>query len=183
VLAGIGLGAKASAPNAGKLFIDFILSKKGQEIIREMRRRKACQTCVVCVSWDLKDECWAREHICASFASLTPSPYCTKKIDLGNSPARLDPVSPFVKVGDAVDSNATVGLIEVMKVFNAVARSTSARAISPSGSKRLQGKLLSLNGQLKFKLTPEHPVDRAWTPSIKHSRNQRSPTSRGEYEP
>jgi iron(III) transport system substrate-binding protein len=35
---GIGLGAKASAPNAGKLFIDFILSKKGQEMIREMRR-------------------------------------------------------------------------------------------------------------------------------------------------
>jgi iron(III) transport system substrate-binding protein len=35
---GIGLSAKASAPNAGKLFIDFILSKKGQEMIREMRR-------------------------------------------------------------------------------------------------------------------------------------------------
>jgi hypothetical protein len=34
----IGLGAKARAPNAGKLFIDFILSKKGQEMIREMRR-------------------------------------------------------------------------------------------------------------------------------------------------
>ena len=35
---GIGLAAKASAPNAGKLFIDFILSKKGQEMIRDMRR-------------------------------------------------------------------------------------------------------------------------------------------------
>jgi iron(III) transport system substrate-binding protein len=35
---GIGLSAKAAAPNAGKLFIDFILSKKGQEMIREMRR-------------------------------------------------------------------------------------------------------------------------------------------------
>jgi iron(III) transport system substrate-binding protein len=35
---GVGLSAKASAPNAGKLFIDFILSKKGQEMIREMRR-------------------------------------------------------------------------------------------------------------------------------------------------
>ncbi len=35
---GIGLGAKASAPGAGKLFIDFILSKKSQEMIRDMRR-------------------------------------------------------------------------------------------------------------------------------------------------
>ena len=35
---GIGLSAKAVAPNAGKLFIDFILSKKGQEMIRDMRR-------------------------------------------------------------------------------------------------------------------------------------------------
>jgi iron(III) transport system substrate-binding protein len=35
---GVGLGAKASAPNAGKLFIDFILSKRGQEMVREMRR-------------------------------------------------------------------------------------------------------------------------------------------------
>ncbi len=35
---GVGLSAKASAPNAGKLFIDFILSKKGQEMIRDMRR-------------------------------------------------------------------------------------------------------------------------------------------------
>lgn len=35
---GIGLSAKASAPNAGKLFIDFILSKKSQEMIRDMRR-------------------------------------------------------------------------------------------------------------------------------------------------
>ena len=35
---GIGLSAKASNPNAGRLFIDFILSKRGQEMIREMRR-------------------------------------------------------------------------------------------------------------------------------------------------
>lgn len=35
---GIGLSTKASAPNAGKLFIDFILSKKSQEMIRDMRR-------------------------------------------------------------------------------------------------------------------------------------------------
>lgn len=35
---GIGLSAKASNPNAARLFVDFILSKKGQEMIREMRR-------------------------------------------------------------------------------------------------------------------------------------------------
>jgi len=35
---GIGLGVKAGSPNAAKLFIDFILSKKGQEMIRDMRR-------------------------------------------------------------------------------------------------------------------------------------------------
>jgi len=35
---GVGLSAKASNPNASRLFIDFILSKKGQEMIREMRR-------------------------------------------------------------------------------------------------------------------------------------------------
>jgi iron(III) transport system substrate-binding protein len=35
---GVGLSTKASAPNAGKLFIDFILSKKSQEMIRDMRR-------------------------------------------------------------------------------------------------------------------------------------------------
>jgi iron(III) transport system substrate-binding protein len=35
---GIGLGAKPAHPNAAKLFIDFALSKKGQEMIREMRR-------------------------------------------------------------------------------------------------------------------------------------------------
>jgi iron(III) transport system substrate-binding protein len=35
---GIGLSVKASNPNAGKLFIDFILSKRGQEMIRDMRR-------------------------------------------------------------------------------------------------------------------------------------------------
>jgi iron(III) transport system substrate-binding protein len=33
-----GLSAKAPHPNAGKLFIDFILSKKGQEIIRDLKR-------------------------------------------------------------------------------------------------------------------------------------------------
>lgn len=37
-LNGIGLSAKAANPNAGKLFIDFATSKKGQEMIREMRR-------------------------------------------------------------------------------------------------------------------------------------------------
>jgi iron(III) transport system substrate-binding protein len=34
----VGLSAKAPHPNAGKLFIDFILSKKGQDIIRAVRR-------------------------------------------------------------------------------------------------------------------------------------------------
>lgn len=32
------LSAKAPHPNAGKLFIDFILSKKGQEILRSLKR-------------------------------------------------------------------------------------------------------------------------------------------------
>ncbi len=35
---GIGLSAKATHPNAAKLFIDFALGKKGQEMIRQMRR-------------------------------------------------------------------------------------------------------------------------------------------------
>ncbi len=35
---GIGVSVKANNPNTGKLFIDFILSKKGQEMIRDMRR-------------------------------------------------------------------------------------------------------------------------------------------------
>ena len=35
---GIGLSAKAANPNAGKLLIDFATSKRGQEMIREMRR-------------------------------------------------------------------------------------------------------------------------------------------------
>jgi iron(III) transport system substrate-binding protein len=34
----VGLSAKAPHPNAGKLFIDFVLSKKGQELIRGMNR-------------------------------------------------------------------------------------------------------------------------------------------------
>jgi iron(III) transport system substrate-binding protein len=34
----IGLSAKPLNPNAGKLFVDFLLSKKGQEIIRDMGR-------------------------------------------------------------------------------------------------------------------------------------------------
>lgn len=34
----IGLSAKAPHPNAGRLFIDFALSKKGQELIRGMNR-------------------------------------------------------------------------------------------------------------------------------------------------
>lgn len=33
-----GLASKAPHPNAGKLFIDFVLSKRGQEIIRNVRR-------------------------------------------------------------------------------------------------------------------------------------------------
>ncbi|HEX9446235.1 MAG TPA: hypothetical protein VGA73_19115, partial [Candidatus Binatia bacterium] len=37
-ISGIGLGARASAPASGRLFIDFILSKKAQEMIRDMRR-------------------------------------------------------------------------------------------------------------------------------------------------
>lgn len=35
---GIGLSAKPTHPNAAKLFIDFALAKKGQEMVREMRR-------------------------------------------------------------------------------------------------------------------------------------------------
>jgi iron(III) transport system substrate-binding protein len=34
----MGLSAKAPHPNAGKLFIDFVLSKRGQELIRGMSR-------------------------------------------------------------------------------------------------------------------------------------------------
>ena len=34
----MGLSAKAPRPNAGKLFIDFVLSKGGQEVIRAQRR-------------------------------------------------------------------------------------------------------------------------------------------------
>jgi iron(III) transport system substrate-binding protein len=34
----VGLSAKAPHPNAGKLFIDFVLSKKGQELVRGMNR-------------------------------------------------------------------------------------------------------------------------------------------------
>jgi iron(III) transport system substrate-binding protein len=34
----VGLSAKAPHPNAGKLFIDFVLSKTGQELIRGMNR-------------------------------------------------------------------------------------------------------------------------------------------------
>ena len=34
----VGLSAKAPHPNAGKLFIDFVLSKRGQELIRGMNR-------------------------------------------------------------------------------------------------------------------------------------------------
>ena len=37
-ISGIGISAKTAAPNAAKLFIDFVLSKKAQEMIREMRR-------------------------------------------------------------------------------------------------------------------------------------------------
>jgi ABC-type Fe3+ transport system substrate-binding protein len=35
---GIGLSAKPTHPNAAKLFIDFALSKRAQEMVREMRR-------------------------------------------------------------------------------------------------------------------------------------------------
>jgi iron(III) transport system substrate-binding protein len=35
---GIGLSAKPTNPNSAKLFVDFTLSKRGQEMIREMRR-------------------------------------------------------------------------------------------------------------------------------------------------
>jgi iron(III) transport system substrate-binding protein len=34
----VGLSAKAPHPNAGKLFIDFLLSKTGQEILRAQKR-------------------------------------------------------------------------------------------------------------------------------------------------
>lgn len=37
-VSGIGLSAKPTNPNAAKLFVDFTLSKRGQEMIREMRR-------------------------------------------------------------------------------------------------------------------------------------------------
>jgi ABC-type Fe3+ transport system substrate-binding protein len=35
---GIMLGAKAPHPNAGKLFIDFVLSQQGQELLQSFRR-------------------------------------------------------------------------------------------------------------------------------------------------
>ena len=35
---GIMLGAKAQHPNAGKLFIDFVLSQQGQELLQSFRR-------------------------------------------------------------------------------------------------------------------------------------------------
>jgi iron(III) transport system substrate-binding protein len=34
----VGLSAKAPHPNAGKLFIDFVLSRRGQELVRGMNR-------------------------------------------------------------------------------------------------------------------------------------------------
>ncbi|HWP59316.1 MAG TPA: extracellular solute-binding protein [Candidatus Acidoferrales bacterium] len=34
----MGLSAKAPNPNAGKLFIDFVLSKKGQTVIKDLKR-------------------------------------------------------------------------------------------------------------------------------------------------
>jgi iron(III) transport system substrate-binding protein len=34
----VGLAARAPHPNAGKLFIDFLLSKRGQELVRGMNR-------------------------------------------------------------------------------------------------------------------------------------------------
>lgn len=37
-VSGIGLSAKATNPNAAKLLINFATSKKGQEMVREMRR-------------------------------------------------------------------------------------------------------------------------------------------------
>jgi iron(III) transport system substrate-binding protein len=37
-VSGIGLSAQPTNPNAAKLFVDFTLSKRGQEMIREMRR-------------------------------------------------------------------------------------------------------------------------------------------------
>ncbi|MBI4528015.1 MAG: extracellular solute-binding protein [Deltaproteobacteria bacterium] len=37
-ISGIGLSAKPTHPNAAKLLIDFALSKRGQELVREMRR-------------------------------------------------------------------------------------------------------------------------------------------------
>ena len=37
-MSGMGLSAKASSPNSAKLLIDFATSKKGQQMVREMRR-------------------------------------------------------------------------------------------------------------------------------------------------
>jgi iron(III) transport system substrate-binding protein len=37
-ISGIGLSAKAASPNAAKLLINFATSKRGQEMVREMRR-------------------------------------------------------------------------------------------------------------------------------------------------
>ena len=37
-LGGIGLSAKAKNPNAAKLFIDFVLSKEGQTVVRGSQR-------------------------------------------------------------------------------------------------------------------------------------------------
>ena len=35
---GITLGARVPHPNAGKLFIDFVLSQQGQELLQSFRR-------------------------------------------------------------------------------------------------------------------------------------------------
>jgi iron(III) transport system substrate-binding protein len=37
-LNGIGLSTEAKNPNRAKLFIDFVISKQGQEMIRKMHR-------------------------------------------------------------------------------------------------------------------------------------------------
>jgi ABC-type Fe3+ transport system substrate-binding protein len=37
-ISGIGVSSKATHPNAAKLLVNFATSRKGQEMIREMRR-------------------------------------------------------------------------------------------------------------------------------------------------
>jgi len=58
----------------------------------------------------------------------TPGCFTVKAPMIGKYYAQQEPGAPaFVKVGDTVDENTTVALIEVMKVFNAVSAGVRGR--------------------------------------------------------